>query len=168
MHGVGEITAGQLNPDLIGALSNIIVHGQAGLGTSTETSNRQVLSVSLAGTKTILNNTAEANSSKILNLVSKKAAQLCPKYEASPSTQNSVICQQGHLEINQNNINNLQGKDIIVSGGHVSIDVSVFNNLQKPFSLYITKGNLYLQGIDHNTIPQLLTNFDSNGFAITS
>lgn len=148
MHGVGEITIGQLNPDLIGALSNIIVHGQAGLGTSTETSNRQVLSVSLAGTKTILNNTAEANSSKILNLVSKKAAQLCPKYEANPPFNKSVICKASGLTINATNIHQLAGKDIIVSGGDVSIDMSALKTLQQPFSLYITKGNLILAGIN--------------------
>lgn len=148
--------------DLIGTFNKIRIQWFAWLGSSVDWSERQILSSTLAGTKTLLNTSQEINNATVINTVSKNAAQLC---RGSISNNNNVKCENSSITIDGNYINANLGKDIVVNG-NVFIDKSAYSVLaEKSISLFVRNGNL----IFDNTIDSsFLRRVDDNGFRVSS
>ncbi len=186
MYGVGKVTSignitgiGDLS-NLLGLFTNIYVQGQAGIGNSVNTEEREILSVNLAGTKTILTSNDEANSSKVISVVNQNVKKRCPDsatYSATalegiqlrPSTNNSkIICIDNENNLNpfiidRDRLEEFKNKDIVIKWGNVFLDHSIYNetNSTKYLSLYVPDGYLIFDStIDSSS----LRDIDKNGF----
>lgn len=179
MFGIGNITTAPNDwgigsvSNLIGTFSNIYIQWQANIGQSVETNEREILSVNLAWTRTILTNNDEANASKVINSANKNSVKNCSRYIwvgdlSSPSaTASNTIC----IELSANStfvldysrFNTLKNKDVVIKWGNVFLDRSIYNktNSREQLSLYITDGYLIF---DSNISSSDLTNIDNNGF----
>ncbi len=147
--------------DLIGTFNKIRIQWFAGLGTSVEWSERQILTSTLAGTKTLLNTSQEVNNATIINTASRNSTQLC---RGDVSTNSNVVCipPNEDLSIDSQDIISNRGKDIIVNGGDVFITRDAYNTLADiPISLFIKNGNLIFE----NSIDSWMLRWvDNNGF----
>ena len=123
--------------NLIGVFSNIYIQGQTSIGQSVEKNEREILSVNLAGTRTVLNNNQEANASKVINSAYKNVARNCPKYmtiskfyQLNKKNIPSTICidaEGSTFVIEEDNYELVSNKDIIIKWGNVFLDDTIYN-----------------------------------------
>lgn len=183
MLGIGEVKSdnvdatsplittawGDAVADLIWAFNKIYVQWNIGIGKSVDSSEREVLTISLAGTKTLLTSSDEIIASTIINTVEKNKAKQCRN--GAGSKWNFLCVDAGGLFVlDSTNINNYENKDVVFTNGDVFIDESVYkwykdNNYKKTLSIYIPQGNLILDS-DISDINRL-TAVDKNGFQIS-
>ena len=130
MFGIGSITStlglGNIGSvgNLIGTFTNIYIQGQAGIGQSVDTTEREILSVNLAGTKTLLTSNNESISSRIINTANQNTVKNCANYineddiYGKENLNKKVLCIQpksNTLVIDDSNFSSLVNKDIIVA-----------------------------------------------------
>ena len=174
MFGIGTITTlandggiGSVS-NLIGTFSNIYIQGQANIGQSVDTNEREILSVNLAGTRTILSNNDEANASKVINSANKNSTRNCSKYVLAneigqASSKTLCIKIDSTFTIDSSNIGSLLNRDVVIQWWNVFLDSSIYkstNDTQR-LSLYIPNGYLIF---DSNITSAELTEIDNNGF----
>lgn len=171
MFGIGTVSTTNTSTGTIGTVSNLIgtftniyIQWHVGIGQSVDTIEREILTINLAWTKTLLTSSDEVLSSTVLNTVEKNRAQQC----RNSSPNNKLICNNDWwlYIIDKNNIDEYAGKDVVFTNGDVFIDESVYqwykqSDFRKSLSLYIPDGNLiFASDISQDD----LTNVDNNGF----
>ena len=179
MFGIGTISSlwnlwGVGN--LIGTFTNIYIQGQAGIGQSVSTDEREILTVNLAGTKTLLTSNDEAIASKVINTANQNMTRYCSE-DFDPdnlTTQNignkKVVCinsENNTFVIDNSNFELLSNKDIVIKWGNVFLDKSIYNQdyQRRYLSLYIPNGHLIF---DSNITRDWIKLIDQNGFQTTN
>lgn len=185
MFGIGNVSSATNGigvvgtvSNLIGAFTNIYVQWYIGIGQSVERPEREILTVNLAGTKTLLTSNNELLSSDVLNTVSKNTSKQCR--DSNTFTYNDVlnatigtnkfICVDlewlpwDTFDITDSQFDDLKNKDIVFLNGNVKINRSLYKetNYNNFLSFYIANGNLIF---DSTILPADLTAIDNNGFA---
>ena len=179
MFGIGTISSlGNLwgIGNLIGTFTNIYIQGQAGIGQSVSTDEREILTVNLAGTKTLLTSNDEAIASKVINTANQNMTRYCSE-DFDPdnlTTQNignkKVVCinsENNTFVIDNSNFELLSNKDIVIKWGNVFLDKSIYNQdyQRRYLSLYIPNGHLIF---DSNITRDWIKLIDQNGFQTTN
>ncbi len=162
MYGVGKISSNGSNSligwvsDLLGQFSPIYIQGKVWLGQSIDTDERGILSINLAGTKTLLKSSDESNFSSIINAVQKNASTLCRNRtiisddgELSSENKNIACLDIGansNLTIDSSNLSRFTNRDVVLFQWNIILDKSIFNQLSPSnyLSLYIAQGNLIM------------------------
>lgn len=187
MFGIGTITSAPLiGPwdigsvgNLIGTFTNIYIQWQAGIGQSVDTSEREILAVNLAGTKTLLTSNDEVIASRAINVANQNTNKNCSQYlqpnDLTPPTLASLrtICvdmsssTDPTLVIDSSNFDTIKNKDVIVKGGNVFIDNEIYTrtNSSNYLSIYIPDGYLVF---DSEISSSDLSTIDRNGFKTTN
>ncbi len=181
MFGIGSIssnnswvgTIGSIS-NLIGTFNNIYIQWYVGLGQSLELNEREILTVNLAGTKTLLTNTDEILSSDIINTVSKNTEKKCRgiTYDESDAIAGNLgtskfICidlATNPFTIDEWNFDLFKNRDVVFLNGNVLLDNTLYDdtNFNNYLSLYIPNWNLIL---DSDIEISDLTEIDNNWFA---
>jgi len=182
MFGIGNVSSasggigviGSVS-NLIGTFSNIYIQWHVGIGQSVESSEREILTVNLAGTKTLLTSTDELLSSDIINTVSKNTAKKCRAtttytegniYELQTNNSKFVcidLATNSTFTIDELNLDLFKNRDVVFLNGNVELDSTLYNNTSpnKYLSIYIPNGNLIF---DSNIKDADLTDIDNNWF----
>lgn len=182
MFGIGDISSASNGigvigsvSNLIGTFSNIYIQWHVGIWQSVESVEREILTVNLAGTKTLLTSTDELLSSDIINTVSKNTAKRCRAWSTFTesniddlATNNSkFVCIEltnPTFTIDNNNIYLFYNRDIVFLNGNVQLDHTIYLSTAFPdkyLSIYIPNGNLIF---DSNIETTDLTDIDNNWF----
>jgi hypothetical protein len=185
MFGIGTITStnnwteeiGNVS-SLIGTFTNIYVQWHIWIWQSVDPSEREILTVNLAGTKTLLTSTDEILSADVINSVSKNTAKQCRTTDAYTVANANAgqlgwkkfICIDvawGSFTIDSNNIWYLANKDIVFLHGDVILDHSMYKstNYTNYLSIYIPDWNLIFESdISSNDMSEI----DNNWFLVTT
>lgn len=182
MFGIGDISSasswlgviGSVS-NLIGTFSNIYIQWHVGIGQSVEWVEREILTVNLAGTKTLLTSTDELLSSDIVNTVSKNTAKKCRA--TTTYTEDDLVAQNigtskfvcielknPTFTITNSNIYLFYNRDVVFLNGNVELDHTTYLSTAFPdkyLSIYIPNGNLIF---DSNIEVTDLTDIDNNWF----
>ncbi len=178
MFGIGNVSSNGITADiglvsdLIGTFSNIYIQWHVGIGQSLETNEREILTVNLAGTKTLLTNSNEVISSNVINSANKNMLTRCRGNTVQ--NVNSIGAKKfacianpsaGVFEIDGSNIDQLANRDIVLQQWDVFISRGAYQWFQSNsnwyLSIYIPNGNLIL---DSQIKSSLLSDIDNNGF----
>ena len=116
--GIGSVS------NLIGTFTNIYIQWYVGIWQSVEETEREILTINLAGTKTLLTSTDEIVSSTVINTVEKNRAKQC----RNSSGNNKFICikEEGVFLLNADKAEEFANKDVVFEKGDVFIDNSVY------------------------------------------
>ncbi len=177
MFGIGNVSSSitsipWLVSDLIGTFSNIYIQWHVGIGQSLEAAEREILTVNLAGTKTLLTNSNEIIASNVINSANKNMLTRCrgntvQNINAIGNKKFACIenASAGVFEIDDSNVDQLANRDIVVQQWDVFINSSAYqwfqNNANASLSIYIPNGNLVF---DSQINTSFLSNIDNNGF----
>lgn len=183
MYGIGKIDTasntgyrydpGNLNANLLWLFNKIYIQGQTSIGKSIVQSEREILSINLAGLKTILTSNDEINIARVINTVNRNVARFCDTFYPTIENANwNIKCIETTdsivTRIDSTNINNYRNKDVVISGWSVFLDQSIYatgTNNSNYLSLYIPNGDLIF---DTNINTWGLRSIDSNGFLVWS
>lgn len=165
--------------NLLSYFSNVYIQGRANIGKSVDELERNVLMQNLAGTKTILTASDEANIAQTLNTVKANATKACRNqpllvfttptspWSHSEASNKLTFCADTWDSnfvwyIDSSILNHITNRDIVLKRGSVFLDKSVFNQLRadRYLSLYIENWHLifdqditeaHLRPIDKNS-----------------
>jgi hypothetical protein len=173
MFGIGQVATDNSTgtgwiwsvSNLIGTFTNIYIQGHVGIGQSVEESEREILTINLAWTKTLLTSTDEILASTVINTVEKNRAKQC----RNNAWNNKFICTGEDwiiFVLDADKAEEFANKDVVFEKWDVFIDDSVYtwyqdNRFKKSLSIYVANGNLIL---DSSIQQNNLTPVDNNWF----
>ena len=183
MFGIGSVTSnwnqiwgtGSVG-NLIWTFTNIYVQWYIGIWQSVAESEREILTVNLAGTKTLLTSNNEVLSSDVINTVSKNTTKQCRSsntYTYLQATdweigENKFVCinlEDNDFTITSSQFDSFKNKDIVFLKWNVKLDKSIYTrtNYSEYLSIYVADWNLIF---DSNISTTNLTSIDNNWFKV--